>query len=277
MESKPLMHKFLKYVLCGLSAYFILQYVAKNKMSDTDMILIATIVMLLFIIVDYVIGIMSNENKEECTSVCSAREHFFSSTYTPSMHDVAPEAVLPSIPFFTPTEQPRPSEPAVPVPVEPVKPRPSEPAVPVPVEPVKPKPNVIDADYAKVLAAAGQLINTSLPNGEISFKDKISRNEDGSYNIQIYHNPQADSIGSRSENGVLRNEMQYSDYNTLPQNLNSGSFEYGYSFLPPANWYPVPPHPPVCVTEKQCRVCPVYTNGTNVDLKEWDSARRITY
>jgi hypothetical protein len=52
--------------------------------------------------------------------------------------------------------------------------------------------------------------------------------------------------------------------------------EYGYTFLPPANWYPTPPHPPVCVTEKRCPVCPIFTNGSSTDLKQWNESRRIT-
>ncbi|ATZ80499.1 7tm chemosensory receptor/ankyrin repeat domain-containing protein [Bodo saltans virus] len=241
MELNPFAYKFLKYILCGLSAYFILQYVAKNKISETDMILISVIVMLLFIIVDYIMNMMSNEtDKTECTSVCSMREHF-------SQQENHTPITISNVPVSAPT-----------------------------VQPVPAKPQQIDAEYAKVLASMGQL--TNVPSSEQTFiaSDKISRNEDGSYNIKVYHNPQATSVGSRAEDGVLRNEVQYSDYNSLPPNLNTGSFEYGYSFLPPANWYPVPPHPPICVTEKQCPVCPVYTTGTNIDLKEWDSARRIT-
>ena len=58
-------------------------------------------------------------------------------------------------------------------------------------------------------------------------------------------------------------------------NLNSGSFEYGYSFLPPSQWYPVPPHPPVCTVEKTCPVCPINTTGLGTDLKEWNASRRV--
>jgi hypothetical protein len=82
---------------------------------------------------------------------------------------------------------------------------------------------------------------------------------------------------TRSTDGVMSNEMQYNyvDFNSMPF-TNTGSFEAGYSFLPPEKWYPTPQNPPVCVTEKQCPVCPVYTNGTNVELKEWDNSRRIS-
>lgn len=96
------------------------------------------------------------------------------------------------------------------------------------------------------------------------------------YNIKLPHNVKSPDM--RNVKGLVNSEYQYSDYNTLPlsDKLGNMDHEYGYTFLPPANWYPVPPHPPVCVTEKKCPVCPVFTNGTNVELKHWDESRRIT-
>jgi len=120
--------------------------------------------------------------------------------------------------------------------------------------------------------------STSSVTEHIVNSDKISRNPDGTFTVKLWKNPQATSSGSRAISGVMPNEMQYSytDYNSLPQNLNPNAFESGYSFLPPANWFPTPAYPPVCVAEKQCPVCPVYTEGTDVNLKEWNSSRRIT-
>lgn len=99
-----------------------------------------------------------------------------------------------------------------------------------------------------------------------------------SYLYKTQKNPQAITVGSRAKDDVMKHETGYSytDFNSLPINNNTGSFEYGYSMLPPERWYPTPPHPPVCVAEKQCPVCPVFTTGTNVELKEWDQTRRIT-
>jgi hypothetical protein len=84
--------------------------------------------------------------------------------------------------------------------------------------------------------------------------------------------------GSREEEDVIYNEMGYTDYNHLPlaDNYDNDSFEYGYSFLPPEKWYPQPPFPPMCVTEKKCNVMPVYASGTPMDVKEWNDSRRIT-
>ena len=120
-------------------------------------------------------------------------------------------------------------------------------------------------------------------------RPSITQVKSGEYNIPVYKSPYTKSIGARENDGVLQNEQEltdpnmysnfeipYVDYNNMPLfEVNSGSFEYGYSFLPPTAWYPTPPHPPVCVSEKRAPVCPVYTNGAHVDLKEWDYARRI--
>jgi hypothetical protein len=78
--------------------------------------------------------------------------------------------------------------------------------------------------------------------------------------------------------GVLDDELPYTDYNHLPiaAGYKSHDYEYGYSFLPPEKWYPQPPRAPVCVTEKRCPVCPAYANGAPADAKEFHSARRIT-
>ena len=85
-------------------------------------------------------------------------------------------------------------------------------------------------------------------------------------------------VGKREDNGVIMDEVEYTDYHHLPigDNYDVGSFEYGYSFLPPEKWYPQPPFPPMCVTDKRCPVLPTYTTGTPLDVKEWNEARRIT-
>ncbi len=84
--------------------------------------------------------------------------------------------------------------------------------------------------------------------------------------------------GSRDEDGVIYNELGYTDYHHLPlaDTYDSDSFEYGYSFLPPEKWYPQPPFPPMCVTDKKCPVMPVFTTGTPMDVKEWNESRRVT-
>ena len=82
---------------------------------------------------------------------------------------------------------------------------------------------------------------------------------------------------SRKDAGIIKSEVQYTDYNILPVTPeDSKLYEYGYSFMPPEKWYPTPQHPPICVTEKRSPVFPISTTGTPVDMKEWDASRRIT-
>lgn len=98
---------------------------------------------------------------------------------------------------------------------------------------------------------------------------------------QLYADPKArdkEANGSRSEDDVVVNDMPYTDYHHIPlgDTYKPSDFEYGYSFLPPEKWYPTPPFPPVCVSEKRCPVCPTFTNGTPVDVKEWNASSKIT-
>jgi hypothetical protein len=83
--------------------------------------------------------------------------------------------------------------------------------------------------------------------------------------------------GGRTRNDLLVNNYKYSDFNRMPPSFNKGQdFEYGYSYLPPSNWYPLPPYPPVCVTSTSCPVQPVFTDRTTMDLKEWRDTQKIT-
>lgn len=80
------------------------------------------------------------------------------------------------------------------------------------------------------------------------------------------------------ENNYIINDVELNDYNHLPvpEDYDTNLYEYGYSFLPPEKWYPQPPNPPVCVTSKRCSVCPSLSQGTPVDVKEWNTSRKIT-
>ena len=77
--------------------------------------------------------------------------------------------------------------------------------------------------------------------------------------------------------GPLDDELPYSDYNHLPvaAGYKSHAYEYGYSYLPPERWYPLPPRPPICITEKKSIISPSLSNGSVADLKEFHIARRV--
>jgi len=112
--------------------------------------------------------------------------------------------------------------------------------------------------------------------------------ENRAHDIGGYNTPYQETGAKSEKNKTLRNrraiegplddELPYSDYNQLPvaSGYKSHAYEYGYSFLPPEKWYPQPPRPPVCVTEKRCPVCPGLTTGGATDLMEFNTARRIT-
>ena len=81
----------------------------------------------------------------------------------------------------------------------------------------------------------------------------------------------------RTRNDLLVNDMIYSDFNRLPPSFNDKDFEYGYSFLPPKDWFPLPPYPPVCVSnEPSYPIQPMYMDTITMDLKEWHATQKIT-
>lgn len=102
----------------------------------------------------------------------------------------------------------------------------------------------------------------------------------GSKSQKNFYNNQRDNFGT------LDNELLYSDldhvynrdYNTLPVDINykSQPDDEGYNFMPPEKWFYRPVRPPVCVSEKKCEPCPVYTHGAPVNVKEFNMSRRIT-
>ena len=138
----------------------------------------------------------------------------------------------------------------------------------------------ISAPPAIPVAQTSPYNTSNLKPGECKDCVKKTVDSDGMMSYKYRTDTQKYETGkTREEAGVMKadNEMQYTDYFIMPITAeDEGSFEEGYSILPPSKWYPVPPHPPVCVTEKQCPVCPVMTSGAPVDLKEWNDSRRIT-
>jgi hypothetical protein len=78
----------------------------------------------------------------------------------------------------------------------------------------------------------------------------------------------------------LNSELQYGNYNYISP-LNKGMTNPEYTFVSPTNWYPIPPFPPVCVTNKRCVTSPIImSNGKDymnfASLEDFDAARRFT-
>lgn len=80
--------------------------------------------------------------------------------------------------------------------------------------------------------------------------------------------------------GYIINEMDYSDFdfNSLPVARGYKTFadEYGYSFIPPEQWFATPPRAPVCVTTNREPVMPMWTTGAPVDVKDFAIASKIS-
>ena len=85
------------------------------------------------------------------------------------------------------------------------------------------------------------------------------------------------ATGNVTGNATIKQNNECSnDYFPMASGHDSQDYEYGYSYLPPSQWYPPNAIPPVCITDKQCAVCPVYTTGTPVDVKEWHDSCKVT-
>lgn len=208
--NNEMLYKGLKYLVWGLAVFCSLKYLPKEPMKDQDAILISTIAVLSYIVVENLANMYSGNNPDtgSCPSVCTRKEGMVSigspETRPNSQSEVKSEA----------------------------KPE------------AKPEEKSEEQNNYKPITNSGQI----------------------------------ERVGSRQEDGVITNDMPYTDYNTLPigLGLNTHDYEYGDSFLPPDKWYPVPPHPPVCVTEKRCPVCPVFTTGSPVDVKDWNQTLRLS-
>jgi len=88
------------------------------------------------------------------------------------------------------------------------------------------------------------------------------------------------STDAPSTFSAMENELKYSNYNYIGP-LNKGMANKEYTFISPTNWYPIPPVPPVCVTNKSCTTCPVMISNGNdymqwASLEDFDKARRFT-
>ena len=88
------------------------------------------------------------------------------------------------------------------------------------------------------------------------------------------------STNAPSKFQAATNELKYGDFNYIAP-LNKGMINPEYTFVSPSNWYPIPPHPPVCVTNKSCTTCPIImVDGKDymqfASLDDFDKSRRFT-
>jgi hypothetical protein len=140
--------------------------------------------------------------------------------------------------------------------------------------------------------------NSSLTDGKNS--SLTNGNEYSSYDVNLYRlnagdkrlteqfvrdgNKYYDSIFTRSnpndQKFDMNSELRYGDLNYLAP-LNKGMANKDYTFISPNNWFPIPPVPPVCVTNKNCTTCPIImSDGKDymawADVNDFDKSRRFT-
>lgn len=259
-----IIYKLLKYLGQGIIIYFLFKYVPKEPMSDRDILLITTIVILACAVLEN-ITLLYNKNNlvtsgvaTQCNAKCTIKEEqteHMSETTMANSSIITTEEIKQHVQEQIDKQIKEQIDKQVEQIKEQIKELKQEPIIQS-----IPKPSV---EY----------------NSEPDITQKgTKRNPDGSYTITPVKNSQSTATSSRATDDVMGSEMayNYTDYNTLPVSTSWDSWENGASYLPPSQWFPVPPHPPVCVAEKVCPVCPVFTNGTDVTLKEWNQTRRIS-
>jgi hypothetical protein len=247
MNSMDSVYKLAKYIITGVLLFFAIKYVSQGKTDNKTNAFVAVIAVLIFAVIENVYSIFAKkksdqpqDNPAKCNSYCAMKEH------------------LENVPAIV-------EKPAT-VPHSP---------------PPPPHSRSIDnkTDYEKYRCDQDKIEKRNIdhnPNYE-THASIMPRNDDGTYTVNVHKNPQAWSVGNRSTDDVIKNETQYNyeDYNIIPPNVNEGTFESGYSYLPPFVWNRTVANPPICVAEKRCSVCPGLTSGSNPDLKEWNSSRRV--
>ena len=294
-----ILFNILKYIVLTIAIFIVLKYVLEYKINNFDSIITTTILVLLVILAEtiYIIFVndknISNYQKNYCSSVCNKIEH---------MTDISSNIVGDTISDTEPVKESVKESVTEPV-KESITKSDKEPNT----EPVKEsvtksitEPDASNDDSNDDSNDASN-DDSNDDSDDASDDDSNDVSNDVSNNVsnkktetfvanypekkntlmktRTYNNYKngIEREGDRYKDNVINNESEYNDYNMLPMaDNNTGDFEYGYSFMPPAKWYPQPPNPPICVTNQKSNVMPIYTTGTPIDVKEWNESRRIT-
>jgi uncharacterized protein YoxC len=254
MFEKISLNKILQYVAQIIAIYLIFKYVPTQQIDDNDIIIITIIITIFCILLENIVSSTKSEQDKLCSTVCANKK--------PVEHMSL---------FDTFTQQSTVVSPVQPV-IQEVKPVIQE------VKPVIQEVKPVIQEVKPVIQEVKEVESNNVENENMSSEDDYY---DSLYPTKYYSMTKSENIervGSRMDNDLIRSDMPYNDYNHLPvsKEYTSSVSDYGYSFLPPEKWYPEPPFPPVCVTEKRCPVIPTYTSGTDISLKEWDNSRRVT-
>ena len=135
---------------------------------------------------------------------------------------------------------------------------------------------VTDSVYAgpdstdETLDTPNEFPNTQCPDDDMEDMKDIMHIDKKIYD-QLTANEQKAIDAIRAK---YSNEMVYTQthpFNTIPL----GTQLYGYTYLPPENWFRAYERPPVCITDKQCEVCPVAGASTS-GLMEFDTTNNLS-
>lgn len=259
MKNK-LFSKILRYIAQATIVYLLFRFLPKTPMSQQETLMIVAGIMLTYILLENLCAIYLEEEpieKFEFTSSCPSKcNNITTSNSVEHMADVQP------IPPVTATPVPTP----VPTPVSTPEPKQQE------ANSVKAE-KTAETITIKYKPSSNTKSTVEASSSQTKSGDFADSNQEQNSKDDVYKNKPA------SQDEIITNEMKYTDYNHLPIGDNYSNvrdYQNGYSFLPPDKWYPQPPFPPLCHTEKQCPVCPMLTTGGPVDLLEWDRSRRVT-
>jgi len=307
------MNKFFKYIIQGVVIYLLFKYVPQTPMKDNDIIIVTAILLLLSMIVENCYQLYFNKHQsEECS--CNIKENFDPNAINvePINEPVFADSTVKT--QKTPAVKTKPvvnvddltinnssdinsiSNSSDMISIDNSSNMNSSDDSKIELEKIK---NASNVEFQHAQQQMQQVQNAIFGKSLEDVKNQIKRVENAPKPIpaqapQISY-PMQTTTDTKNLKGYVKNadgsytmstinpisqepfSYNYTDYNTFPPSEGKTMFEYGYSFLPPANWYPTPVVPPVCVPSgPTCPVCPIYTGGTNLDLKEWNSSLSVT-
>ena len=255
--------KLLKYLIQGVIIYLLFKYVPKDPMKDKDILIITLIVVLAYAVFENA-ALLWEKNIESVSCACSNKIENMENVIQHPSQVLAPYIDKPSssnglnvlqkkvntsndnsIGSDQSTDQS------------------ADQSADQSTDQQALQPQLLTHSPSQLLMQSKLLSQLPSKNQNDNFYKTYVQNE-------LYADDTTVPIMSQVDNAP------YVDFNTLPSNngLNKKS-NYGESFLPPSNWYPIPPHPPVCRAENKCPVCPIYTTGSSTEYRELNPARQF--
>jgi hypothetical protein len=281
MLDKDMITYLLKYIVLGLAVFLLAKYLFGEKLVQYDLIIISVVIVLISILFEKVFCKPTEINKEVCSAYCAKPiEKMTDVSGNPSL--AMPKAEMSQEEMID----------------ESIKQQTAD----IMKQVEEKRDAEIKGLYSKTETVVSKDFDSKqaqIPNTEeivnkiepkLAAKEEAPRSDypevvmqeedcySGYFKTEEEKKACIERGKLRREVDVAIDDMPYTDYNHLPlaETYEKGDFEYGYSFLPPEKWYPTPPFPPMCVSEKRCPVNPTYTTGVGLDLKEWKQSCRVS-